>query len=326
MVVAQREDLLADGERPPADDGDRGVELTGPVQQGAGATVQVVDVASTGAQATILYADDVAPERARFTILHELGHHLLASSATHLLDDIDLLAGDRSEPSAVEEAVCHRFAGLVLVPDDVLDDIVGAERLAPSHVMDLRAQTTASWEAIAVRASGRCEYKTAVVIVRDSTTVSFSAASSRLGSAWWPRGSAVSADGPLSKALSADQRARPEVYRHGLAYPEAMYFDSLRANEGLAIAVLLDKPSDGRFEIPDESEPSWKVREDFCERCNEVRDQGWCDACAGRFCPSCERCRCSVPPVNPVCTGCGLRSPRRPGARYCLNCEADGIE
>ena len=37
----------------------------------------------------ILYADDVNPARARFTILHELGHHLLMTAAAELLDSIN---------------------------------------------------------------------------------------------------------------------------------------------------------------------------------------------------------------------------------------------
>lgn len=279
--------------------------------------------AATGPRPTILYEADLAPERARFTILHELGHHLLATEAAHLLDDIDALAGDRSAPGAVEETVCHRFAALVLVPDDLLDQVIGSERLAPCHLAEIHGRTTASWEAVVVRAAARCAYKAAAVLLREPGQVAFSAASSRLGPAWWPRGSQVAPDGPLSKSMHADQRARPEVYRAGLAFAERMYCDSQRIHDGLALAVLTEKPSDGRFELPEEVEPSWKEREDYCERCNEIKDEGWCESCAGRFCPVCERCRCSILPANPTCPGCGLMTPRRKGATHCFTCESD---
>lgn len=279
--------------------------------------------AATGARPTILYAADVAPERVRFTILHELGHHLLATEAAHLLDDIDALAGDRSDPGAVEETVCHRFAGLVLVPEDLLNQVIGCERLTPSHLAEIRRRTTASWEAVAVRAAARCAYKAAAVLLREPGYVAFSAASSRLGPAWWPRGSQVAPDGPLSKSLHADQKARPEVYRAGLPFAEPMYCDSQRVHSGLALAVLTDKPGDGRFELPEEVEPSWKEREEYCERCNEIKDQGWCDTCRGRFCSQCERCSCSTLPANPTCPGCGLMAPRRQGATHCFTCESD---
>ncbi len=63
----------------------------------------------------ILYADDVTPARAQFTIIHELGHHLLATTAAPLLDDLDAIGGSASGAIHAEEAVCHRFAGHVLV-------------------------------------------------------------------------------------------------------------------------------------------------------------------------------------------------------------------
>ena len=41
----------------------------------------------------IFYAANVSAARVRFTVLHELGHHLLVNDGAHLLDDLDLLAG-----------------------------------------------------------------------------------------------------------------------------------------------------------------------------------------------------------------------------------------
>src|ERR1700724_3309022 len=37
------------------------------------------------ARPCILYSADASPARVRFTLLHELGHHLIATSAAHLL-------------------------------------------------------------------------------------------------------------------------------------------------------------------------------------------------------------------------------------------------
>ena len=279
----------------------------------------------TGSVPTILFAEDVAPSRARFTLLHELGHHLLVTQLSHLLDDIDQLAGASTDPQHIEEKVCHQFAGRVLIADDLLAAVVQGARLRPTHIAELHDQSSASWEAVAVRAAASCPYKAAVVVLRERGAVGFCAASSRLQAAWWPRGSMVASGGPLDRALVSDQTARNEIYRAGLGFAEAMYCDSVRIHDGLAVAVLTDKPSDGRFDIPEEPEPSWKEREDFCERCNEERTQGWCDSCRGRFCPQCERCACAPIATHPTCGGCGLNAPRRTGATYCLSCEADGL-
>lgn len=280
---------------------------------------------ATGSVPTILYADDVSPARARFTLLHELGHHLLVTDAAHLLDDIDELAGTRTDLQDVEEKVCHQFAGRVLIGDELLGSVVQAARLRPAHIHDLHQRSNASWEAVAVRAATSCPYKAAVVLVREPGVVGFCAASSRLRAAWWPRGSTVAVGGPLDRALVSDQTARNEIYRAGLGFAEAMYCDSLRIHDGVAVAVLTDKPSNGRFDIPEEPEPIWKEREDFCERCNEERTDGWCDDCRGRFCPQCERCACTTVATHPTCPGCGVIAPRREGAAYCLTCEADGL-
>lgn len=279
----------------------------------------------TGSVPTILIADDVAPARARFTLLHELGHHLLVAHVAHLLDDIDQVAGARADPQEVEEKVCHQFAGRVLIADDLVEAVVQAARLRPAHIAELHERSNASWEAVAVCAAISCPYKAAVVLLRERGVVGFCAASSRLRAAWWPRGSTLAVGGPLDRALVSDQTARNEIYRVGLGFAEAMYCDSVRIHDGLAIAVLTDKPSNGRFDIPDEPEPIWKEREDFCERCNEERSERWCDDCNGRYCPQCERCACATAATHPTCPGCGMNAPRRKGAAYCLTCEADGL-
>jgi hypothetical protein len=281
--------------------------------------------ATTGAAPTILYADDVAPERARFTLLHELGHHLLTADGAHLLDAIDDLAGSRVSPAEVEEKVCHEFAGRALIDDEAIESVLGSNRLRPADVIELHERCNASWEAVAVRLAASSQHKTAIVLLRSPGVVSFCAASRRLTTPWWPRGSTVQSGGPLDHALRVNQTARPEIYRSDLAFAESMYCDSLRVHDGLAIAVLSDKPSDGHFDILEDPEPIWKTREDFCERCNEERTVGWCDNCRGRYCPECERCACSPGASNPVCPSCGLVGPKRVGATNCLTCEADGV-
>lgn len=281
--------------------------------------------ATTGAEPVILYADNVAPERARFTLLHELGHHLLASDGAHLLDAIDDLAGSSASPAEVEEKICHEFAGRLLIDDDSIEAVLESTRLRPSDVIELHERCNASWEAVAVRLAASSQHKTAIVLLRSPGVVSFCAASRRLATPWWPRGSTVQPGGPLDRALGRNQTARPEIYRSDLAFAESMYCDSLLVHDGFAIAVLGDRPSDGHFDILEDPEPIWKTREDFCERCNEERTIGWCDTCRGRHCPECERCACSRQIASPRCPGCGLTAPARDGAEYCRTCEADGL-
>jgi hypothetical protein len=276
-------------------------------------------------QPWIVFAEDVHDARIRFTILHELGHHLLVTAAASLLDDIDVL-GASSGAGAIqtEEAICHRFAGILLVPDELLIDTVGTDRIVPEHVVVIHEHSSASWEAVAVRVAEVMPMAGAVVVLRDGETVAFCAASSRLGSRWWPRDSRLDPNGPLARGLQLRQKARPEQYRFGLGYARAMFCDTLPVHSGLAIAVLSEKPSDGSLSIIEEPEPAWKERVEFCEWHPGVeRDVGWCNRCKGRKCPECWRCGCSHPVQNPLCPECGLLKPFREGAAMCRDCEAD---
>lgn len=270
----------------------------------------------------ILYAGDVAVERVRFTVIHELGHHLFATSAARLLDDLDKIGASAEGAAQAEEAVCHQFAGRVLVPEEALDKVIGSDPLRPRHISELKETTTASWEAIAVAAVNHFNKKAAVVLVRDPGRVSFVAANGLLP---WKRGSLVAPSGPLDRALSHNSTARPEIYRHGQGYAENLFCDTNRVHNGLAVGVLSPRPSDRHFEILDQPEPAWKQREDFCEWCGSERSVDWCDVCSGRRCRDCGRCGCATLRENPLCPSCFRQNPMRPGARVCVDCEADGL-
>jgi Zn-dependent peptidase ImmA (M78 family) len=265
----------------------------------------------------ILYADDVAPSRARFTIIHELGHHLLVNQGASLLDHIDGLGSDAV---GAEEQVCHQFAGLVLISDA----LVGNEELTPEHVLRVKEASGASWEATAVRLAGAAIDPVAVVLVREEGKVAFATGSPSLGSAWWPRGSDLDPHGPLWNATLRSIRAQPDTYRFGLGGAQRLFVDSLRAHQDLAVAVLRRTPSDGHFEVLENPEPVWRDRALTCLFCPGERSSGWCELCLGQHCHDCGRCACSGAPVEHArCPACGRSEAHRPGADLCRTCEAD---
>lgn len=270
----------------------------------------------------ILYSDAATAERARFTIIHELGHHIFATLGAALLDDLDRIAGPAGDPSEVEEIACHQFAGEVLVPRRLLTEIIGDRVMMPKHVIQLHERTSASWEAIAVQAATYPERRTAVALVREQGEVSFVAPSGLSG---WPRGSAVELGGPLDRALRHDCRCSPEIYRYGLGGAERLYCDTTQVHDRLAVAVMSPRRSDGGLTVLEPVDPTWKTREESCEWCGDERDVGWCDYCRGQRCRTCRRCGCQKPIENPVCPECHLENPLRPGALVCRDCEADGL-
>src|SRR5437870_48655 len=138
-----------------------------------------------------------------------LGHHLLATSATHLLDDIDRIGHSPEGAKRTEELVCHAFAGNLLVPEALVDSIMAGDQLVPQHVVELHAQSWGSWEAVSVRASERIRGGGAVLLIRDPGIVAFCAARG-VEVPWWPRGSALEPNGVLFRAHEVHRIAEPD--------------------------------------------------------------------------------------------------------------------
>ncbi|MCQ3812576.1 MAG: hypothetical protein KTV68_18725 [Acidimicrobiia bacterium] len=270
----------------------------------------------------ILYSDSGNTSRITFTILHELGHHIINTVSPELLDDVDQIAGTRGDPVLVEEAACHRFAGEILFSTQLLEEVIGGDPVTPRHVLKLHELSAASWEALAVRVSDFSNIKTAVVLVRRRGEVSFVAAN------WltsWRRESHVKPGGPLERALLSEVTARSEVFRYGLGGAESMFCDTAIVHEHLAVAVMSSRRSSFGLSMLEEVEPAWKTREDFCQWCGDERDVGWCDLYSGRKCRSCDRCGCQTHIPNDVCPQCFQSKPFNPGVQVCRDCQADGL-
>lgn len=268
----------------------------------------------------ILYSESAAEARIRFTILHELGHHLFAHNGAHLLDDLDRAAGPNGSPHVIEEAACQSFAGRLLVPEELIDEVIGDSTVVPAHVLELHERSTASWEAVAVRAAERIVGSGAVLLVHADGTIRFCASSGGRAASGWKRGSSTNPNGPLHHAATESRTARPDDYRWTLPFADRMFCDTLPVHDGLGIGVMAPRASDRHVELIDAPTPSWQ-RLQFCEWDNEERTVGWCEQCKGRHCRECGRCGCHRPPKNPVCSDCGLNKPHRRGASVCVDCE-----
>lgn len=269
----------------------------------------------------LLYRDDASPRRVRFTLLHELGHHLVRHVAPDLLDLLDEAAGRHGSPGALEERACHLFAGRLLVPDGMLADEVGAGPPTPDHVAALYRRSGASWEATAVRVAGAMRGAGAVVLVREAGRIAFAASSPTLGS-WWPRRSTTAPAGPLARALTRPATAAYDAFRAGLPHEQLLWCDVRLSYAGLAVAVMADRPSDGRLNVLPEPDAEWGTL--YCERCGELREGEWCSDCRSARCEHCEACGCYRRPTERRCEGpCGLlQGPGayRPGSDVCRDC------
>ena len=92
----------------------------------------------------IVIADDVVPARQVFTVLHELGHHLIENDGP--LNELNISGDDRRD-----EAICNEVAASLLIPPDVGDRYISANFTA-ADVAELHANVQASRSACCVAA------------------------------------------------------------------------------------------------------------------------------------------------------------------------------
>ena len=69
--------------------------------------------------------------------------------------------------------------------------------------------------------------------------------------------------------------------------------------------------------------PTSGFTEYWCDDCGGRLAGAWCGTCRSKRCIDCHRCECNRVRKNPLCPGCGLLNPKRPGAELCLDCERD---
>lgn len=241
-------------------------------------------------QAIVFYDPTPSRERQLFTLLHELGHHIIASVDPDLYDMIDMAATRSEELEHIEESACHTFAGEILLPGPVVESQLAEAGPTPATLVALKDLGAASWEATLVQVARHQTGRTALVMMRHHDRVGFVASNGRMG---WPRNSRVRPTGPLSRSLSsANLTAREDVYRWGLPFEETMFADTTRIGSNLALGVMTLVPTRG-LSILEDRPPSWANRTHYCPQCSEIMTVGWCDRCKGRRCRHCDVCLCS---------------------------------
>lgn len=311
QVLAALDQVWPGGRQLLAQDPEAAVELWGQVR------VRRVpaDETSKGCSVAGAYVWDEVPPvlavarststgRQRFTLLHELGHHLQQTDVglAQVLAD----AGVRSR--TLEEAACDAFAAAVLLPEEKVQRIIPREGPTVSSIADLRRDSGASRAAVCVRAAQRLTSPGQVLLLEYDGTVQFASAH---GVPPVARGSSQ-ADAPvIQDALGSAGGIRKGQTR--LLYRDGIRGQELFAQAGeldgyLVVVTMVDRPPwEDRFVLPSrETGPS--ARTWLCE-------QPGCNAEFQSFEPTCSKCRA------PECPECGLCAcVSRVKTRVCKNC------
>lgn len=258
-------------------------------------------------QSMILVHPSLTIERDRFTILHELGHHI---QRQHLAWANVRYSLPTEIGSKLEERVADAFAAEVLIPASTVSP--NGTWLSARTLSEVYAKVRASRAAVAMRAIEIApDGEQATVIVADHRgTVTFARASS--DEVFAPARGRVqsgiakmietalkhggSATGPLGGGLEA---------RSGWAQQDLQVEVALDDTRGYAFAVIRSTHRFGR-------KPTWdRIDDAECgnEACGTVftidETITICPACEAPKCPECGKCACE-PKARPVCDQCWL--------------------
>lgn len=275
---------------------------------------------------TITYLRTPGSRRQHFTLLHELGHHLVRSREL-LLSEIADYEGDRDQ---LEERICDAFAGLVLIPDEVLQSVVGNRRPVAADLRNLFDACQGSREACAVRLAQRlrCDGYVALLDPK-SRSVRFASPSPECGYPW-ARGTLIPPDHHAWSVISTGvYRGEGEVAwasRHRRNYWLDAVLDggvihAVFASDRYWVATGLGILSD-----PSRTVATPMLMSGHCAHCRaRVFGTHACDKCGDVTCRTCGRCGCGAPQRSAgVCNRCHLRKARsqfRLGSALCRECE-----
>jgi IrrE N-terminal-like domain len=270
-----------------------GCSVDGSYQEGPPPRITVAMTASVG--------------RCNFTILHELGH----DRAQNDPEVVNLLAAEPDGGGRLEEQIADAVAAELLLPDRLVDEVIGARGPTAAEVADLFDRSQASREACCVRAAQRIGGAGYVMLAEGDTARFTATANTPYRVA---RGTPQGSDHPIARAarLGAARGEARVRFRSG-AWSDAMHIDAV-AREGYVFAVLVA----GRA--------AWQPLSLLSERPGPIEYHGSCPFCHDHFstwerpcaecgdprCPNCERCSCAaaVARGSRQCSRCHLVQPR----------------
>ena len=253
----------------------------------------------------ILAANDVAWARTLFTILHELGHHLIELDG--FLNELSIKDADRRD-----EEICDEIAASLLMPEEVRAELLPRGRFTARNVAELYEATRASRQACCVTAARRLRGPGCVILGTPDGVATYVAHNP---TTQWR----IARDTPQGEdSLIAKAARRSTKHARGVtnvrfasgAISGRMHGDAFAADDGWVYAVVVeDSHSPWEQTRKHVIRNPWPDAEEIeCGHCGEMSlsRRGPCRRCGDRFCGRCGRCSCPLVPSTRVCPGCFL--------------------
>jgi len=275
-------------------------------QRGAGG---MCDGMSIREHNTVLYARTDS-RRENFTLLHEYAHLLLAKDT-----DAAIWLADQEEPMLERERLCDDIAAALLIPDEVLNGIVGTGPVTAQHLVDLFQATEASQVVCTIALARRLTCTGAIILTDRQTNTVVHAALVDEPSVYPTKNQAVPTDHPLTKIVPGQHICRESYWATPWGTRSPYYLDAT-ATEKRTYSVLAELDlwdvSNLHLNVP---EPAALHRPSASIQCpcgyKGIVTGFPCADCGKQFCPRCQRCDCDRRAALAVrCQGCTVSMPR----------------
>lgn len=260
---------------------------------------------------TILYAPTPGSRRENFTLLHEYAHVLVDQDI-----DASVWLADLEHPSRELEALCDEVAGLLLIPNSLLERVVGDNPVTGQHVLELfKASPAASQIVCTIAIARRLRARGAVMLTdRDSQEVVYAALVDN-PSVYPSTGQPIPPGHPL-RVLQPGQTVAARSFWQTPWGSTSPYYLHAAASTRRTYAVIAE---DDLWNVdklhltsPEETTDA-RAKQDLHCRCGfSGAFRGWpCPECKKPICPRCGQCDCQRRAAQQnTCQSCGLTVPR----------------
>ncbi|HTC69108.1 MAG TPA: ImmA/IrrE family metallo-endopeptidase [Acidothermaceae bacterium] len=256
--------------------------------------------------------------RREFTVVHELGHHLQQSTPSLVNELVQQPDGGLE----LEDAACNTFAGMILLPTDLVGKHIGNRGPTPGDVVALWRGSGASREAACVRAADSLPSPGHVLLLNADGTVALDATH---GLPPARRGSDQGDIPVVRDALGRPQHSGTGMTR--LAYRDGILGDELYIQvadmDGFLVAVLVTDHAPWEKFAPPSADVGPRTRWWTCEHCGETFQtfDPSCPTCRAPNCTACGRCNCRSKLAERTCTKCYLVLPASRFVGDAVQCE-----
>jgi hypothetical protein len=268
---------------------------------------------------TILYAPTES-RRENFTLLHEYAHLLVDE------DDLAIIwLADRDDPEIECERLCDEIAAALLIPDELLNGVVGNGPVTGQHLLDLFLATNASQVVCAIALARRLQC-TGAILLTDRMTNTVVHATLIDGPSVYPISrQAVPSAHPLARIQPGQNICRESFWATPWGTRSPYYLNATaREKRTYSILAELDLWGVSKLHLDTREPAILRPRSAVTCKCgfNGTTTGFPCTECDSYFCPQCQRCDCARrAALTDRCKNCFVSVPRLDLAEgICSNC------